>query len=557
MINRLLRGIGRNRPAELQAPRQTPPPLAEWGGLGLEEYSGFIRQAYTSELYWPTVAPLYNRIWRSDPEVTIVRSLFDALSGQLALGWQLPAHAGGIELDDPSDDDQRALEFAYSVLEDIEGGINDWMTGCMTRVPFYGWGWWEAVPGIRKTGWRPPDNDPWRSQYDDGLVGYRRLAFRQYNSFSNWETDANGRLLGMHQSLPQGRSVYMPVERSLHITYGDRDNPEGLASMEAMWRLERIKYGLEIIQGIGYEHAAGHVKFKADKQLSDSDKTIIRNAARAVLTAQEGNYMALPAHIDASVMDVPFSAAPAILEAIRYYGILKLSLFGMQFVAISATSGTGSYAALSDASSLALTLFNSMAEQFVEQADQQIGKRLFEYPSNKAAFPGLTRRPRLFLERKVEKEINLLELAQFAQAMAAIMPLTEDDFMAIRRKSSFLPEINAEVKPSEPEPEPDEDESVSTETPDGEMQPDGSPEPEAEDGEDEQAEDAAEMATKRPFVPGPDEQPTDVTHEASIGEKDIQRAMRRFETWAEKNAPGLSGILRAKVTTSKDKGKKK
>jgi hypothetical protein len=87
--------------------------------------------------------------------------------------------------------------------------------------------------------------------------------------------------------------------------------------------MERIKYGLEVVQGIGFEHAAGYLNVTAEKTLTDSDKANIKAAARAIMTAQEGNYAAWPQGITGELTDVNFQAAAALLEAIRYYGLLK------------------------------------------------------------------------------------------------------------------------------------------------------------------------------------------------------------------------------------------
>jgi hypothetical protein len=52
----------------------------EYGTPGLEAHYGFIQQAYHTDLTWPTVQPLYSRLRRSDPEVSIVRNLFVTLA---------------------------------------------------------------------------------------------------------------------------------------------------------------------------------------------------------------------------------------------------------------------------------------------------------------------------------------------------------------------------------------------------------------------------------------------------------------------------------------------
>jgi 2'-5' RNA ligase len=429
----------------------------EVGAPGLNAFAGYVNEAYNRELYWPDVAPVYNRIWRSDPEASVARVIQGSMAAKLSVSFD--THPS---VEKPSDDDKRAVEFGNEVLEDMQGGITRWITSCAARVPFYGWGWWEVVPGLRRKGWRPPSDDGWRSEYDDGLVGVHKLAFRHYSSFYSWDMDDKKVILrGMMQNDPPNPIVTIPTDRSLHVTFGDPDNPEGLATMEAMWRLERYKHNLEMVQGIGFEHSAGIAKFTTDGDLDESAKTIIRNAARAIMMAQEGNYMALPNKIESEILDVDFSAAEQIINAIRYYGILKLALLGMQWAALGTLSPYGSYSSIKDANEFYLNVFNSMVEGFVNQADQQVGRRLYDNPVNAAAFPGMTRRPVLAVSR-AQKTVDLDQLGAFMQAMTiAGMALDNDDWVAVRRKSDFLPETMPEtaVLPVVPTTETTDDES--------------------------------------------------------------------------------------------------
>lgn len=507
----------------------------EIGTIGLNAYAGMIQEAYNSELYWPQCIPLYSRLWSSDPEVVVVRNVLSAMSMEQRVEFKLHP-----SIEKPTTDDELAIEFGNEVLNDIEGGVGKWFTSAMTRVPFYGWGWWEAVPGIRIEDWKPPDkDDPWRSDYNDGLVGYRRLAFRRYKSFYAWDqNESTGRLYGMEQYDIPNDPVKIPLDSSLHITFGDSDNPEGLATFEALWRLERIKYSLELIMGIGFEHTAGYVSFTAKEELTPADKVHINAAARAVTTAQAGNYLALPDNIEAAIVDAGFQSAEQLMDAIKYYGILKLALLGMQWAAMGTLSPYGSYSSVSDASEFFLTIYNSMSYGFIQQADEQIGKRLFEFEVNKATFPDMTRRPVLTVT-KAEKTIKLDELGSLMTALSAIIPMGDDDLLAVRKKTGFLPEELPQdgeiIAPVEEKVEKEAEESV---TPENEPE-----EVEAVGGEEEEKE--ADLASRRPFVVGEDEHATTTEQDAYITEKDVAGAVRRFTKWANENDPDLLALLNA------------
>jgi 2'-5' RNA ligase len=424
----------------------------EMGFPGVLSFGQFIQQAYQRELYWPGVFPLYNRLRRSDPEVTVIRQIFAAVAGDLKFEWIGPEEGA-------TSDDARALEFAESALLDLDGGIEQFRDTLVSYVPFMGWGWWEAVPGLRRKNWAPPDKegepDEWRSKFDDGLTGFRRLAFRDHSSFQGWDiSPATGKLRGLRQMAMPHPYRILPLNRSVHITFGDTANPEGLTPLEGLWRLERIKYGLEIVQGIGYEHAAGYLNVTktTEGEITPTDKANIRQAARAVLSAQEGNYAAWPNGFTGKVEDVPFAAGVGLMESIRYYGLLKLALFNAQWVGMSSITDKGSYSALHDASSTWMVFFNAMMSGFAHQLDLQLGQRLFD--QNKNAFPGMTERPHLTIT-PVEKFIELDKLGTFWAAIKDSMPLGDDDYLSFRRKSGFLPEVL-----------PDPEEVAEPETPD-------------------------------------------------------------------------------------------
>ena len=445
-----------------RATREKTSRFSELGTLGLEEWAGYIQEAYTAELYWPKAYTVYNRIRRSDPEMIMVRTGFQTFTRGVRLEWEL-------DTDDPTDDDLRARDFGNEVLGDIEGGTGQLIEQMVSYTPFMGWAWWEIVAGRRQTGWRIGD-DPWRSQYDDGRIGIRRLAFRDHSSFFRWNIDnSTGRLKGLEQLDSPNPLVTIPIERSLHLTFGDSGtNPEGLTPLEGVYRLEYIKRGLEIIQGIGFEHSAGHLSVTTEEEgtITTDAKNAIAKAARAVMMAKEGNYAAWPKGVRGEIIDSTFSAAGDLLSAIRYYGLLKMTLYNAQWMAISTISDSGAYSAIQDMTTMYLLSLNSMLAGFAQQASEQLGRWLFDV-ANPGAFPGMTKRP-VLRASAIEKTISLEELGAFVSQIAPIMPLSDADLIEIRRKSGFLPQEIAEDQQMTVEDEPETDDEDTTDVEPGE-----------------------------------------------------------------------------------------
>jgi hypothetical protein len=447
------------------------------GTPGLEAFSGYIGEAYIPELRWPTVYPIYNKYRRADPETVIAREVFATMARGIRLQFS--------PRDDATDDEKKFAEFGDSALDDIAGGQGEFLETMIENVPFFGWGYWEALPGIRSRDWRSPDGDDWESEADDGLIGFRRFAFRSPSSFFSWEMDDRGkRISGLVQMDVPNPPVMIPLDRSIHLTFGDTNNPEGLSPLEAIYRLERYKYALELIQGIGYEHAAGYLEVRSTSKLTDDDKAHIRKTARAILSAQEANYAAWPEHLTGEIKDITFQAGANLLEAIRHYHMLKLQLFMMQWASIATTAGSGAYSAMSDSSSMFVMYFNSMMRGFADQLDSQIGKRLLRL--NRDKFPGIERRPRI-VPTSVEKTISLTELGQLISAMG-IENLGDEDWLAIRKASKILPEVLPEKKPEEAQPtDPQEDQQIEDEAND---------QSQGGESQDDQIEERSRMAQK-------------------------------------------------------------
>lgn len=462
-------------PVEFAEEKPIRIPLNEIGTSGLKETSGFVSEAYNARLFWPQVSPEFNRIRTSTPPIVMCARQFQAWARAIKPIVNLP--------ENPTDDDKRYQEFRESDYENMEGGLGQYLETLVSRVPFDGWYSWNVVYGLRDPSWTPPPYtdysgkswpDDWRSEADDGLLGVRRLAARDNSSFHRWDFDGAQRMIGWFQRDPRTGAEYrMDKKKILHHTFGDPTNPEGTAGLIPCWRLERLQYGLQVVSGIAAEHAAGYLKFtKTEKgDISTQSERLIGQAAKYMLTAQEGNYAVLPYGFDAELIETSLQGFPALTEAIKNYDVLMLSVFGMQWMALNTLTGTGSYAAQTDVTQSGITSFNSMMDGFASQWDTQVERRIYE--ANKASFPGMTKRPRVTFSH-LENSVPLSEIAQFFSQMKGILPLGEDDMKAIRKAIDFLPD-------NSPKPEDVIQPDGGTEsTPPAEMPQDGSVPPDAQ-----------------------------------------------------------------------------
>ena len=419
--------------------------LNESGTSGLKAFQNFVQEAYLTQYTWPSVSSTYAKIRRSCPEMLMVGGAFSAWGRNSDIVVDLP--------DKPSDAEKEYHEFVYEVFDDIEGGKSRLIETMVRRTPFDGFFIWETPYGKRDPNWVPPSfkdvdgqswKDTWRSQYDDGRIGIRRFAARDTSTFAGWDFDGHKKAIAFRQLDYPNPEVVLPLEKCLHLVFGDMDNPEGMSPLEAIARLKTLKEGYETVMGIGSEHVAGHLKVQKTTAgaLSTTDKQNVADAARAILSAQEGNYALWPYGLEGQVVDIPFAAAAAILETVKYYSVEMLAVYMMQFVAFNIFTRTGALSSATDSSQIAVFTFNAMLDGFAAQIDAQIGRRL--YALNKDSFPGLTRRPHIRLKH-VEKNVALQEMATFFNQLNGILPLGDEDLRAIRERSGFLPKNLPEI----------------------------------------------------------------------------------------------------------------
>ena len=112
--------------------------------------------------------------------------------------------------------------------------------------------------------------------------------------------------------------------------------------------------------------------------------------------------------------------------------------------------------------------YNAMIEGFVAQIDAQVGRRLFEWNE----FPGMTQRPKLVAD-PINK-VSLQALSTILGPLAAAMDFGDDDIIAIRKQTGFLPENL---------PEPEEGDQPEGDAPADEPDGDLDQAPAEEDGD--------------------------------------------------------------------------
>lgn len=223
--------------------RARGPLFTDLGALGLKHVGGFIREEYLRELQGPVGMKTIREMTDNDPTVGAI--LFAVEQAIRQVDWKLiPA--------DQSDDARKYANFVDSCRLDMAQTWSDVITEALSFLPF-GWSMLEVTYKVR----RAFNADPrLSSRYDDGLIGWRRMAPRAQESLRRWIYDPvdKDRLLAMQQFTVERGMVDIPVNRCLHFkTKALKDNPEGRSILRNVYRPWYLKKRLEEIEGIGIE----------------------------------------------------------------------------------------------------------------------------------------------------------------------------------------------------------------------------------------------------------------------------------------------------------------
>jgi len=262
-----------------------PITLGEIGLTGLSRYGGQIREEFVAELKGKKGQKVYREMAENDP---VVGAILFAIE-QLVRGADWSVQPGGDE-----EVDEKAAEFLEQCMDDMS---HSWISFVTEVISFlrYGWSWFEICWKVRNGKEVLPTEEepnPATSKYDDGLVGFRKLAIRSQETLLKWEFDEGGGLRGMWQSAaPDFTGRFMPISKSLLFrTTESKGDPQGRSILRSAYRPWHFKTCIEEIEAIGIERdLAGlpvmHVPFEVLKDakyasLKAELEAIIRNVRR-------------------------------------------------------------------------------------------------------------------------------------------------------------------------------------------------------------------------------------------------------------------------------------
>ena len=218
-------------------------PFQELGVTGLKRSVGYLDEEFLPQLKGRKAIQVYREM--ADNDAIIGALLFSIMNLIRNVTWNVTP-AG------KSADDQKAAKFLESCMEDMSHSWDEMIVEILSCL-VYGWAWTEIVYKRRFGPW---EKDPRRkSQYTDGLVGWRKMPIRAQETLSRWVFDETGGVQGMIQLAPPDyQSRTLPIERGLLFRYGaSKNSPEGKSMLRNAYRSWFYKKRLEEFESIGVE----------------------------------------------------------------------------------------------------------------------------------------------------------------------------------------------------------------------------------------------------------------------------------------------------------------
>lgn len=235
---------GEKAALEKAAPQEGEPIYEELGGAGLSRVGGFITEETLPQLRGALATKAYREMSQNDAVVGAILYAIDMVVRQV--DWTC----------DPAEDTPEGrdyAEFVQGCMFDMSHSWEDFISEVLSML-VYGWAGFEIVYKKRVG---PQERDGrLRSKFDDGSVGWRKLAIRAQETLAEWVFDLeDGGLVGLvQQAPPDFKPVFIPIEKlALFRTFNHKGNPEGRSILRTSYRAWTFKKRIEEIEGIGIE----------------------------------------------------------------------------------------------------------------------------------------------------------------------------------------------------------------------------------------------------------------------------------------------------------------
>ena len=424
---------------------QQTPDLIELGTTGLKRAAGYVDEEFLPQLKGRKAVQVYREMENNDPVVGAM--LFAVYNLIKQVDWT-PVPGS------PSAEDIKANQFFESCMHDMSHSWQSFIQEVLSCV-VYGWSWHEIVWKRRLGPYQREGSK--RSQYNDGLIGIRKLPIRSQDTLLRWAFDESGDVRGMVQlAPPYYQTKVLPITRSLLFRPGThKNNPEGVSMLRRAYRPWFYKKRLEEVEAIGVERdLAGlpkvdvpieYIKAKPGTEqfkMVDSMRKMVRAVRR---NEQEG--IIFPRRYDPDTKQPLFEfsllgsggarqfSTDALIQ--RYETRILFTMLA-DFIMVG-HQNTGTYNMHLDKTGLFKTALNSIVQDIADVINRHLVPRLFAINGWRPASGKLP----TIVPGDVEAP-DLTQLAQFLGATAGLGFTWGPDAEIERwlRRISGMPDLN-------------------------------------------------------------------------------------------------------------------
>jgi hypothetical protein len=218
-------------------------PLVERGVTGVKRAAGVIDEEFLPALRGRKAIEVFREMSTNDSIVGALLFAVDKLIREV--DWH-------VEAPDNTPEGTETADFLESCMDDMEHSWDDFISEALSML-VYGWSWHEVVYKKRIGPWEKDGKK--KSQYEDGMIGWRKMPIRAQETMLRWLFDKNGDVEGLVQLAPPFYQVTtIPMSKSLLFrTAPAKGNPEGRSLLRSAYRSWYFKKRLEEFEGIGVE----------------------------------------------------------------------------------------------------------------------------------------------------------------------------------------------------------------------------------------------------------------------------------------------------------------
>lgn len=418
-------------------------PMTELGRVGQKKFGGIFFEEFIPELRGKRGVETYKEMAENDDIIGAMMFAVENLIRQSTFD---------IEPQGTKEIDIECADFVKSCLDDMCDTWTDTLSEILSFL-VYGWSWHEIVYK-RRCGKQEKKADS--SKFNDGLIGWKKLAIRSQDTLYRWVYDDEDELIGMEQIAPPDYQVrFIPADKSLHfITKSRKSNPEGRSILRNAYRDYYFKRRFQEIEGIGIERdLAGlpTITPPDDFEIWDDTNTeaqkamayaemLVQNIRR---DAKEG--LVIPPGWKLELLSSGSKRQFEVGTVIDRYD-KRMAMTAMADFILLGHQGTGSFALSDNKTELFSVALGTYMDIIVEVFNNQAIPRLIDL--NHDHFAGITDYP--VMKHGDVEDTDVEKLGNYLQKMIGIGVITPDrNLEQFARSAGNLPEMLEEDYPED------------------------------------------------------------------------------------------------------------